>query len=173
MIKNLILIVSILFFLCSCALDRSLPNVINNFDADRYLGEWYEIARYDHSFERGLINVKAVYSKETDKVIKVINEGFNPNKNKWKKVEGVAYLNDNSNIGHLRVSFFRPFYGDYRILYIDEKYETAIVGGGNYKYLWILSKKKNITDKYLDELLFMIEEFGYNKEKLIYSLKVS
>jgi apolipoprotein D and lipocalin family protein len=84
---------------------------VEGFDINQYTGKWYEIARLDHSFERGLNNVTAQYSLRDDGGVKVINRGFSPAENKWKEAEGKAYFVKDPNVGYLKVSFFGPFYG--------------------------------------------------------------
>jgi len=101
---------------------------IKEFNADKYIGKWYEIARYDHSFERGLINVSAEYSFREDGGIKVVNKGFNADKKKWKEAEGKAFFLNGKDEGRLKVSFFGPFYGAYNIIALDkEDYSWSII----------------------------------------------
>ena len=113
----------------------SVPNgvaPIQNFELDRYLGRWYEVARLDHSFERGLEAVTANYSLREDGGIRVINSGRDINSGELQQAEGRAYFVDKSNIGHLKVSFFGPFYGSYVIFELDQiDYEYAFVAGNS------------------------------------------
>jgi apolipoprotein D and lipocalin family protein len=104
--------------------------VVQDFSLERYLGTWYEIARLDHSFERGLSHVQAEYSMREDGGVRVINKGFNDNKAAWDSAEGKAYFVEQPNIGKLKVSFFGPFYGAYNIIELDPNSEQARVLAG-------------------------------------------
>lgn len=115
---------------------------IQNFKLERYLGKWYEIARLDHSFERGLTQVSAKYSMREDGGVRVINSGISSETNQSKIAEGKAYFIGSENIGSLKVSFFGPFYGGYHIAKLDPNYQMALVIGPNTDYAWILSRTK-------------------------------
>lgn len=133
-------------------------------DLNRYLGEWYEIARFDHSFERGVEQAKAVYTLKEDGTIKVENSGIKDGKpktaiGKGKRTKEPALL---------RVSFFGPFYADYRVMKIDEAYTHALVGSGGANYLWILSRAKVLPDAAKSELLDEAKRRGYDTDKLIW-----
>ena len=119
MIKRLFFFIPFLMSACVNIPENVSP--VTGFDIDRYLGTWYEIARLDHSFERGLESVTADYSYRDDGGIKVVNRGFDPAKNKWKETIGKAYFIDDSSIGRLKVSFWGPFYGAYNIIDLDKK----------------------------------------------------
>jgi apolipoprotein D and lipocalin family protein len=116
---------------------------VSNFDINQYLGTWYEIARYDHWFEKGQKNVKTEYILK-DNIIIVKNQG--ELNNKLKTIEGVARFKDKNNVGWLEVSFFKPIYGDYKIIYLDENYENVIITGDSKSYLWILSRNQKLTN---------------------------
>ncbi|WP_445468635.1 lipocalin family protein [Marinobacter shengliensis] len=123
--KSFALLTTLLLLLSGCT---GLPKgiePITGFDQDRYLGTWYEIARLDHSFERGLSQVTAEYTLNNDGSIKVINRGYNAEKGEWKEAQGRAKFVGDSNVGHLKVSFFGPFYGSYVVFGLDEDYSTA------------------------------------------------
>lgn len=141
---------------------------ITNFDVNRYLGQWYEIARLDHSFERGLDQVTATYSLNTDKTITVINRGFDNMDQQWHQAQGKAKFVGQPNIGHLKVSFFEPFYGSYLIFALENDYSAALVCSYNYDYLWILARKKNIPTKLLTHYLTLAKQAGFDTDKLIY-----
>ena len=114
---------------------------VKDFDESRYLGKWYEIARLDHSFERGLSHVTAEYELRSDGGIKVINRGFSATKNKWKEAEGKAYFVGNRDKGHLKVSFFGPFYGSYIVFGLDQdNYQYAFISSYNTSYLWLFQE---------------------------------
>ena len=113
---------------------------VTGFELERYLGEWYEIARLDHSFEEGLDCVTATYSLRDDGGVKVINRGYNLEAQAWDEAEGRAYFIDDESVGRLKVSFFGPFYGGYNVLELDDDYQWALVAGPNRDYLWILAR---------------------------------
>jgi apolipoprotein D and lipocalin family protein len=113
---------------------------ITGFELERYLGQWYEIARLDHSFERDLDCVTATYSLRDDDGVRVINRGYNLAEQAWDEAEGRAYFIDEESVGRLKVSFFGRFYGGYNVLELDEDYQWALVAGPNRDYLWILSR---------------------------------
>jgi apolipoprotein D and lipocalin family protein len=149
----------------------SLPKGIgpvDEFDVNRYLGRWYEIARFDHSFERGLINVTADYSMREDGGIRVVNRGFNTDENKWEEALGKAYFVGEQHIGHLKVSFFGPFYASYVIFKLDKNnYSYSLVTGPNRDYLWVLSRTPTIDKSTYDELLVEAQNQGFDTSKLI------
>ncbi|WP_346795411.1 lipocalin family protein [Halomonas sp. Bachu 37] len=151
--------------LTGCAGIPDGARAVNDFELDRYLGQWYEIARLDHSFERDLDCVTASYSLRDDDVIRVINRGYNLEKQEWNEAEGKAYFIDSENEGRLKVSFFGPFYGGYNVLELDDGYQWALVSGPSRDYLWILSRTPRLdpsVDKRLREqaarLDFPVEE---------------
>jgi apolipoprotein D and lipocalin family protein len=158
----------ILLILCSCSAKPDLPPTIDNFAAERYLGQWYEIARYENWFEKDLDNTSAFYSQKKDGRVEVLNKGYNPKKDKWKEANGFARLNRAPNKGLLRVTFMWPFFADYRIIHIDGNYEHAIVGSNTFKYLWILSRSPSISEDKKSELLEILKGYNYDVSKLIY-----
>ena len=114
---------------------------VDNFKLEKYLGKWYEIARLDHSFERGLSRVTADYSLRPDGGVKVINRGYSAKDNKWKEAVGKAYFVKGPDQGFLKVSFFGPFYGSYVVFALDhENYQYALVSGPDKSYLWLLAR---------------------------------
>lgn len=141
---------------------------VTHFDVNRYLGQWYEIARLDHSFERGLDQVTATYSLNPDSSIKVINRGFNSENQQWQQAQGKAKLVNQPNIGHLKVSFFGPFYGSYIIFALEDDYSAALVSSYNYDYLWILAREKDISPELLHRYLTLAKQAGFDTNKLIY-----
>ncbi len=167
-IKNY-LAVLLLFLLTSCT---SLPeNIkpITGFELDRYLGKWYEIARLDHSFERGLSKVTADYSMRDDGGVRVINRGYNAEKEKWNEAEGKAYFVNEPDIGQLKVSFFGPFYGGYNILVLDkENYQYSLVAGPGLGYLWILARTPKLEQSVIIELVKKAHALGVPVKDLIY-----
>lgn len=147
--------------------------VVKSFDPNQYLGTWYEIARLDNSFEKGLEQVTANYSRQPDGTIKVINRGFNPQKNDWSEAVGKAKFVDAPNAdgtrtGRLKVSFFGPFYGDYTILELDKPYYNyALVSSGR-DYLWILSRTPQLTYPIKQHLIAKAKELGFATEQLLF-----
>lgn len=141
---------------------------VTHFDVNRYLGQWYEIARLDHSFERGLDQVTATYSLNPDSSIKVINRGFNSENQQWQQAQGKAKLVNQPNIGHLKVSFFGPFYGSYIIFALEDDYSAALISSYNYDYLWILSREKTLDPAVLERYIRRAKLAGFDTEKLIY-----
>lgn len=165
--KFLILAISLLgVFSC-----RSIPkgaNVVNDFDANKYMGNWYEIARIDFKYERNLNNTAAQYSLKDNGDIKVINSGYNYVNDEWKKREGNAKFREKQNKGALKVSFFGPFYSGYNIYAIDKEYKYVLVGGKNYDYLWILSREKTIPNAIKEQYLKIATDIGYDVNDLIW-----
>ena len=142
---------------------------VKNFKVDRYLGKWYEIARLDHSFERGLSQVTANYSMRSDGGVKVINSGYSAENSRWKEATGKAYFVENPDIGYLKVSFFGPFYGAYIVFELDhENYQYALVSGPDKSYLWILSRSPKINETTKFMLINKAAELGFDTSKLIY-----
>jgi apolipoprotein D and lipocalin family protein len=142
---------------------------VTPFEVNRYLGKWYEIARLDHSFERGLTDVSATYSLKSDGSLEVINRGFNTKKNEWKSATGRALFTGNQNQGSLKVSFFGPFYGGYHVLALDQTgYQWALVSGPDREYLWILARTKVLAPAIRDQLVADAKKMGFATDKLIW-----
>jgi apolipoprotein D and lipocalin family protein len=142
---------------------------VTGFDIDRYLGTWYEIARLDHSFERGLERVTAEYSLRDDGGIEVVNKGLDPQKNRWKEAIGKAYFVGDSNLGSLKVSFWGPFYSSYNIIALDKNnYSYSMVCGPNKSYLWILAREPHMEESLKFELINKAKDLGFETEKLIH-----
>jgi len=159
----------LVFLLVGCVGKPDHVQPIDGFELQRYLGTWYEIARLDHSFERGLEQVTANYSLRDDGGVKVINKGFNPDKNKWKEAEGKAYFVGEPNIGQLKVSFFGPFYGGYNIIELDkENYQYSLVCGPNLSYLWILARDPQLDRTIVERLVAKARALGFATEQLIF-----
>lgn len=142
---------------------------VTGFEVGRYLGTWHEIARLDHSFERGLSNVTAEYSMREDGGVKVVNRGYKAASAEWKEAEGRAYFTGDKSVGQLKVSFFRPFYGGYNIIELDrEAYGYSLVAGPSLDYLWILARKPELSPEVLKRLVARAKELGFETEKLIF-----
>jgi apolipoprotein D and lipocalin family protein len=142
---------------------------VENFDLERYLGKWYEIARLDHRFEHGLSKVSATYSKRSDGGIDVLNRGFNSKRGEWKEAKGRAYFLDEPDVARLKVTFFWPFYGGYNVIELDHKnYSYALVCGPSKKYLWILSRTKKLDPATMEDLIGKAEKLDFDINGLIF-----
>ena len=142
---------------------------IRGFDVDRYLGRWYEIARLDHSFERGLDQVSAEYVMREDGGVTVTNRGFSKGKDKWSEAVGKAYFVNGPDEAYLKVSFFGPFYSSYVIFELDQKdYEYAFVSGANTSYLWLLARTPTVSEYVKQRFVQTAQERGFTAEDLIW-----
>ena len=142
---------------------------VDGFELNRYLGKWYEIARLDHSFERGLANITAEYSLRADGGVKVVNKGFAVADNKWKEAEGKAYFVGSPQEGYLKVSFFGPFYGAYIVFELDkEDYQYAFITSYDKSYLWLLARTPTVSDEVLSRFVQKSGELGFATDKLIF-----
>lgn len=159
-----------LFGLCATAIGQKVDNsTITSFDLDRYLGKWYEIARYDHSFERDLVGCTAEYSMRDDGKIKVLNSGhLKTLDGPYKESTGKAKAKRNGKPGQLQVSFFGPFYSDYYILDLAPDYSYSVVGSSSPKYLWILSRTPQLAPEQRTKILSDLQRRGYDTGKLIW-----
>lgn len=142
---------------------------VRGFDVNRYVGTWYEIARLDHGFEKGLSHVTAEYRLKGDGGLKVINKAFNSKTGKWEASEAKAYFIDSPDVGRLKVSFFGPFYGSYNIIDLDEQdYSYAMVTGPSTHFLWILARHPTLENEIMQRLIQKAVKLGFKLEKLIY-----
>lgn len=144
-------------------IDRS---TVSDVDLKRYMGRWYEIARFDHSFERNLSYCEAFYAMQDDGTISVVNTGINTNNEHRKTSYGKAKLGDRP--GQLRVSFFWFFYSDYNILALDDNYDWALIGSRSPKYLWILARTPSLSQETTEHITAIAKERGYDTSKLIW-----
>ena len=140
---------------------------IDDFELDRYLGTWYEIARLDHRFERGLSRATANYSLRSDGGVAVQNRGFSASDGEFEEATGKAYFVGESATGHLKVSFFGPFYGSYVIFNLDPQYQYAFVSGYNKNYLWLLSRTPVISDAVITQFKDEAQRLGFDTSQLI------
>lgn len=140
---------------------------VENFDAERYMGKWFELARIDHRFEKGLIHTSAQYSLNPDGSITVVNRGYDPKKRIWKRSEGKGKFLGDSTVAALKVSFFRPFYGGYNVVYLDSDYQLALVVGDDRKYFWILSRTSTVRVDVFERLMKKAAELGINVNDVI------
>lgn len=141
--------------------------VVKPFQLDRYLGTWYEVARLDHGFERGLNRVTATYSLRDDGGVRVINRGQDE-QGEWREAEGRAYFVGDSDEGRLKVSFFGPFYGGYNVIDLDPDYQLSLVTSYNHDYLWILSRSPNPPKEKVDALIAKAKGLGFATDRLIW-----
>ena len=157
------------FFLSGCLGLPEGVHPVKEFDLNKYLGKWYEIARLDHSFERGLDGVTAEYSLRDDGGVRVINKGFSIKNNKWKEAEGKAYFVRGQDEGYLKVSFFGPFYGSYVEFELDtDKYQYAFVTSSKTSYLWLLSRTPSVSNELVERFVERTKELGFVTDNLIF-----
>lgn len=142
-------------------------STVKNLDIKRYLGTWYEIARFDHKFERGLVGVTANYSLRPDGKIKVLNSGYR-NSLDGAYSEAIGKAKTTKSAGVLKVSFFWIFYADYRVMELDPDYRWVLIGSKSDKYLWILSRTPQISDELKTQILEKAKKRGYNTSALIW-----
>ena len=152
---------------CVSLPDGVMP--VENFRLERYLGKWYEVARLDHSFERGLSSVSAQYSLRPDGAVRVTNRGYSVKEGRWKEAEGKAYFVNRPDQGFLKVSFFGPFYGSYVIMDLDQQnYSWALVCGPDKSYLWILARDPKLDDEIKKRLIDKATAQGFDTGRLIF-----
>ncbi|MGG5210187.1 lipocalin family protein [Chryseobacterium sp. MIQD13] len=141
---------------------------VNNFDAKKYLGRWYEIARFDYKFEKNMDSVTAEYSGNPDGSIRVSNKGYDYLQKVWKESIGEAKFVKDKTIGRLKVSFFKPIWAGYNVIDIDEDYQYALVAGNSLKYLWILSRTTSLPESIRQRFIEKARKIGYNTDDLIW-----
>lgn len=141
---------------------------LGGFDVDRYAGDWYELARIDHRFEKGLINTSAHYSRNPDGSLKVVNRGYDPVRKVWKKVEGKGLFTGDPTEAALKVSFFGPFYGGYNVVALDPDYQWAMVVGANLEYFWILSRTPTLPTGVRSRLMAQARAMGVDLDKILW-----
>jgi apolipoprotein D and lipocalin family protein len=152
---------------CASVPDGLQP--VTGFQADRYLGTWYEIARLDHSFEQGLSKVTAEYSKRSDGSIQVVNRGFDAQRGKWKEARAVAKFVGPADVASLKVTFFWPFSGAYHVIALDRNgYDYAMVTSSSREYLWILARQKRLDPAVQNDLLSKAKGWGFRVENLVF-----
>ena len=163
----------LLFVLLGLAACSTTPpegvSPVTPFDLTRYEGKWYEIARLDHSFERGMSDVNATYQLQEDGSVKVINRGYDTQRQAWKEAIGRALFIGDSSTGSLKVSFFGPFYGGYHVIALDQQnYRWSLVAGPDRDYLWILARDKTLPAEVREQLLSQARALGFATDKLIW-----
>jgi|SaaInl59LU_5_DNA_1037362.scaffolds.fasta_scaffold36756_2 apolipoprotein D and lipocalin family protein len=160
-----ILLVFMSFSLFNCAPKKELTTE-NFVDLTKYSGEWYEIARLPNSFEKNLKCVTANYSLKDNGGVLVVNKGFNTENEKWEEATGNAKVPNPEKPGEIRVSFFRPFYGDYYIIELDSNYEHVLVGSPSRKYLWILARTKELNSEVYKNYINIAKSKGFDLSSL-------
>ena len=171
--KNLfksVLFLSLILLFTACSTKNPPLQTVEKVDLQKYLGTWYEIARYEHFFEKDCKNVTANYSIMDENLIQVINSCVKITTNEKKEAKARAYAVDNTN-SKLKVSFFRPFYGDYWVLILDEQYNYAVVGTPNREYLWILSRTKTIDENIKTDILNKLPSLGFEPSKFTWTIQ--
>ena len=158
----------LLGFLSGCLSTKPPEGIepVQNFSLESYLGTWYEIARLDHPFEEGLSNVTATYSMRDDGGVEVLNKGYNTEDQEWEDAKGKAFFVQAPGIGHLKVSFFGPFYGSYVIFFLDD-YQHAFVSGPNRDYLWYLSRSPEVSDTQWNHFIEVSKQLGFDVSEII------
>ena len=159
-------LMALLFFASGGIPDRA--KAVKNFDAKRYLGRWYEVARLDFYWERGLDNVTATYSLKPNGDIKVVNRGWDDKHAKWKQSIGKAKSVGDPSEARLKVSFFGPFYAGYNVIAIDKDYQYALVVGESTDYMWILSRTGQIPEAVKRDYLSQARAIGSDIDKLVW-----
>jgi apolipoprotein D and lipocalin family protein len=157
-----------MFGLYSCATIPDGAFAVKPFDKQRYLGKWYEIARKDFRFERGLSNTTAEYSLNENGTIKVDNQGYNSAKGEWVQAIGKAKFLGEEDVAMLKVSFFGPFYSGYNVIALDDEYRYALIAGKSHKYLWLLSRQTDMPVEIKAKYLKIAEAMGYDISDLIW-----
>ncbi|PTT37477.1 lipocalin [Acidovorax sp. HMWF018] len=157
--------------LSACSTPRTPDGVqaVTGFDVDRYTGHWHEVARIDHSFERGLTQTSATYSRNADGTVKVVNRGYDPVRKQWKEAEGTATFVSEPTRAALKVSFFGPFYGGYNVVALDENYQWAMVVGSTTDYLWILSRTPSLPPDVREHLLERARAMGIDTGRILWA----
>jgi len=159
----------LVFLLTGCTGLPDNVKPVSGFQAERYLGKWYEIARLDHSFERGMSRVTAEYTTRKDGGIDVLNRGYLADEKKWKEARGKAYFVESPNVGHLKVSFFGPFYGAYGIFELDaQNYQYAMISGPDTSYLWLLARSPVLDAATQQRLVARAAALGFDTSQLIF-----
>lgn len=144
---------------------------VGNFDISRYLGRWYEVARIDQRFEKGLVRTRAEYSLAPNGSVQVVNRGFDPRRNRWQEARGKAQFVGSSDEAALKVSFFGPFYGGYNVVALDEQYRWAMVIGSSLDDFWILSRTPVLPTGVRQHLLAQAQQIGVDLDRILWVMQ--
>jgi apolipoprotein D and lipocalin family protein len=166
--KKSFFLVYLTFFLGACTSIPEGIEPVTDFELEPYLGKWYEIARLDHSFEKGMQQVSATYYLRADGGVRVLNEGYVTESEQWEQAEGKAYFVAEEDLAHLKVSFFGPFYASYIVFELGENYDYAFVTSNNKSYLWLLARTPEISESLKDRFISRANSLGYNLDELIW-----
>lgn len=150
---------------CAVSVPQGIQPV-SGFDAARYMGTWYELARIDHRFEKGLTQVSAQYSLNDDGTVNVINRGYDAAKKEWRQANGKARFLGEPDVAALKVSFFGPFYGGYNVVSLDDDYQISLVIGDSRDYFWLLSRSKTIPEQKFRQLLEKARSLGVDLSRV-------
>lgn len=168
-IKKLAYLAALSILLSACLGTPDKVSPVKAFDVNRYAGTWYEVARLDNRFERGLEKITAEYALKPDGGVSVVNRGYSTQEGKWKKAEGKAYFVDKPDEGYLKVSFFGPFYSSYVIFELEqERYEYAFVSGADKSYLWLLARTPHPPQEVIEKFKQQSKALGFKTEDLIF-----
>ena len=168
LVKRILILFVLLASGCVSIPDNITP--VTSFQIERYLGKWYEIARLDHRFERGLTQISAEYSMRPDGGLKVLNRGYSNEKQEWSEAEGRGYFVQSPNEAYLKVSFFGPFFGSYIVFELDTvNYQYALISGPDKSYFWLLARTPTIDDNLKKKLIAKAAALGFDTTKLIFS----
>lgn len=167
-LQRWLLLVSVWFAAACSTLPPEGVVPVEPFDAARYEGRWYEIARLDHGFERGLTDVSAHYRLQSDGSVAVINRGFDVARGQWRQATGRALFIGSPRVGSLKVSFFGPFYGGYHVLALDPDYRWSLVSGPSRSYLWILARERTLPAEVRERLVARASDLGFDAGALIW-----
>ena len=160
--------VTLLLFVAGCVAVPEGIEPVTGFQVDRYMGRWYEIARLDHRFERGMEQVTATYALRADGTVSVLNRGFRSDKGEWSEASGTAKFLGQPDVAALKVSFFGPFYGGYNVVDLDAEYQHALIAGPDRSYLWILSRTPAPSQAEVERLVAKAASLGFDTSALIF-----
>ncbi|MCD6664249.1 MAG: lipocalin family protein [Comamonas sp.] len=165
-----LLLASAALLATGCTGTRPPPGVtaVTPFDVQRYQGRWYELARLDHAFERGMTDVSATYTMQTDGSVRVVNRGYVPATGQWREAVGKALFTGAPTTGSLKVSFFGPFYGGYHVVALDSGYRWALVLGPDTGYAWILARERQLPSDQRDAIVARAQALGVDTSALIW-----
>jgi len=155
---GLVILVSLMLSGCTQVPTGVTP--VSNFELEKYLGQWHEIARLDHSFEQDLMQVTATYALREDGGVRVLNRGWNTVEQNWETAEGKAYFVETPDVGRLKVSFFGPFYGGYNIHKLSAEYDMALVIGPSKDYAWLLARSQHPPAAQCERFLQAADQLG-------------
>jgi len=159
---------TLLLFVAGCVEVPEGIEPVKGFQIDRYMGRWYEIARLDHRFERGMEQVTATYALRTDGTVSVLNRGFRSDKGEWSEASGTAKFLGPPGVAALKVSFFGPFYGGYNVVDLDAEYQHVLIAGPDRSYLWILSRTPAPSQAEVERLVAKAASLGFDTSALIF-----